>query len=125
MCFQLQECNLLNYREWEAKWPLGQSIWSGSNHSKADGVAILIKNPLVVVRGSTVVRGGWAGLAHLTYMVQDLNLLNIYGFNDKNDRCDLLEEVPYALVVGGDFRVDNTLVLLQEICKDFKLQDFF
>ncbi|KAK7893054.1 hypothetical protein WMY93_022206 [Mugilogobius chulae] len=29
-------------------------IWSGSNENKNDGVAILIKNPLVTVKGSTV-----------------------------------------------------------------------
>lgn len=53
--FLLQECALpflKNYREWE-KWPQGTSIWSGSNENRADGVAILINNPLVQVKGST------------------------------------------------------------------------
>lgn len=148
--FLLQECNLpflKSYKDWEDKWPHGRSIWSGSNQNKSEGVAILIKNPLVVVKGSTVVRDGRALLVHLTYMGQDFNLLNIYGFNDKNDRYDLLEEVQshmlgrVPLVVGGDincvlsrkdrrgvgedFKVDKTSVLLQGICKDFKLQDCF
>lgn len=148
--FLLQECSLpflKNYREWEEKWPHGPSIWSGSNENKADGVAILIKNPLVLVKGSTVVRDGRALLAHLTYMGKDFNLLNIYGFNDKNDRYDLLKDLQshmlgrVPLVVGGDFncvlsrkdrrgagedfKADKTTVLLQGICRDFKLQDCF
>eukprot|EP00063_Salmo_salar_P067949 XP_014042784.1 PREDICTED: uncharacterized protein LOC106595972 [Salmo salar] len=56
--FLLQECGLpflSSYRKWEDKWQHGPSIWSGSNFNKNDGVAILIKTPHVVVRGSTVV----------------------------------------------------------------------
>ncbi|XP_036823989.1 uncharacterized protein LOC110518727 [Oncorhynchus mykiss] len=56
--FLLQECGLpflSSYRKWEDKWRHGPSIWSGSNFNKNDGVAILIKTPQVVVKGSTVV----------------------------------------------------------------------
>ncbi|XP_031692493.1 uncharacterized protein LOC116376440 [Oncorhynchus kisutch] len=56
--FLLQECGLpflSSYRKWEDKWQHGPSIWSGSNFNKNDGVAILIKTPQVVVKGSTVV----------------------------------------------------------------------
>ena len=148
--FLLQECSLpflKSYHEWEEKWPLGPSIWSGSNENRADGVAILIKNPHILVKGSTVVRDGRALLAHLTYLGKDFNLLNVYGFNDKNSRYSLLEDLqPHMLgrdplVVGGDFncvlsrkdrrgagedfRVDKTSVLLQSICRDFKLDDCF
>ena len=147
--FLIQECGLpflKQYKQWEEMWPQA-SIWSGSNENKNDGVAILIKNPHVLVKGSTVVRSGRALLAHLTFMGQDFNLLNIYGFNEKNDRYDLLEDLQShmlgraPLVVGGDFncilsrkdrkgagedfRVDKASVLLQGICKDFKLQDCF
>lgn len=147
--FLIQECGLpflKQYRQWENMWPKA-SIWSGSNQNKNDGVAILIKNPQVLVKGSTVVRDGRALLTHLTFMGQDFNLLNIYGFNEKNDRYDLLEDLQFhmlgrvPLVVGGDFncilsrndrkgagdnfKVDKTSVLLQGICKDFKLQDCF
>lgn len=147
--FLLQECGLpflTHYREWENLWPQ-TSLWSGSNENKNDGVAILIKNPLVMVKNSTVVRDGRALLAHLTFMGKDFNVLNIYGFNDKNDRYDLLEDLQFhmlgraPLVVGGDFncilnrkdrkrtgedfRVDKTSVLLQHICRDFKLLDCF
>lgn len=58
--FLLQECALpfLNhYRAWEDKWP-HKSIWSGSNLNKNDGVAILIKNPSILVKASTVVTDG-------------------------------------------------------------------
>ena len=148
--FLLQECGLpflKTYPQWEGRWPKGKSIFSGSNENKSDGVAILIKNPLVAVKGSTVVRDGRALLAHLTYMGQDFKLLNIYGFNDKNDRYDFFDELqPHMLgrvplVVGGDFncvlsrkdrrgagedfKVNKTSFLLQNIVKDFKLQDCF
>ncbi|XP_070771031.1 LOW QUALITY PROTEIN: uncharacterized protein [Enoplosus armatus] len=147
--FLIQECGLpfLNhYREWEELWPQ-TSMWSGSNANRNDGVAILIKNPLVLVKGSTVVRDGRALLAHLTFMGKDFNVLNIYGFNDRNDRYDLLEDLQFhmlgraPLVVGGDFncilsrndrkragedfKVDKTSVLFQGICRDFKLLDCF
>nr|BAD04856.1 reverse transcriptase [Takifugu rubripes] len=147
--FLLQECGLpfLNhYRQWEEMWPQ-TSLWSGSNENRNDGVAILIKNPQVLVKGSTVVKNGRALLTHLTFMGQDFKILNIYGFNEKNDRYDLLEDLQshmlgrVPLVVGGDFncilsrkdrrrtgedfKVDKTSVLLQGICRDFKLQDCF
>lgn len=146
--FLLQECAipfLTHYREWEEMWP-HTSIWSGSNENKNDGVAILIKNPLVAVKGSTVVRDGRALLAHLTFMGQDFKLLNIYGFNDKNHRYDLLGELqshmlgrtPFILAGdfnciltrkdrnrAGDFKLDKTSVLLQGMYRDFKLEDCF
>lgn len=109
--FLLQECSLpflTHYREWEQLWPL-PSLWSGSNENKSDGVAILIKNPLVVVKGSTVVRDGRALLTHLSFMGQDFKLLNIYGFNDKHDRYDLLEDLQSHMlgtrpfILAGDF----------------------
>lgn len=102
----IQECAIPFSKactQWQDMWPQ-PSIWSGSN-----GVAILIQNPLVLVKGSTVVREGRALLVNLTFMGKDFNLLNIYGFNDKHERYDLLEELqPHmlgrvSLVVGGDF----------------------
>ncbi|KAG1925665.1 zinc finger CCHC domain-containing protein [Pimephales promelas] len=56
-----QECALpflKNYKKWEDKWLQGMaaSIWSGSNQNKADGVAILIKNTQILVKGSTILR---------------------------------------------------------------------
>nr|XP_046187882.1 uncharacterized protein LOC124016367 isoform X1 [Oncorhynchus gorbuscha] len=56
--FLLQECGLpflSSYSKLEDKWRHGPSLWSGSNFNKNDGVAILIKTPQVVVKGSTVV----------------------------------------------------------------------
>ena len=94
--FLLQECALpflKTYREWEQRWAAGPSLWSGSHHNRADGVAILIKNPDILVKGSTAVREGRALLANLTFLGKDFNILNVYGFNDKNDRYELLENL--------------------------------
>ena len=74
--FLIQECALpflKHCRKWEDKWPQ-KSLWSGSNENKNDGVAILIKNPAILVKGSMVVRDGRALLAHLTFMGRDFNL---------------------------------------------------
>jgi exonuclease III len=148
--FLLQECGLpflTNYRKWEEIWTPGHSIWSGSNFNKNDGVAILIKNPNILVKGSTVVRDGRAILANLTFLGKDFNILNVYGFTDKNNRYELLEDLqPHMLGraplvvagdfncvltkkdrkrVGDDFKVDKTSVLLQDLVRDFKLVDCF
>jgi exonuclease III len=148
--FLLQECGLpflTNYRKWEEIWTPGLSIWSGSNFNKNDGVAILIKNPNILVKGSTVVRDGRALLANLTFLGKDFNILNVYGFTEKNNRYELLEDLqPHMLGraplvvagdfncvlsrkdrkrVGEDFKVDKTSVLLQNLVKDFKLVDCF
>ena len=83
----------------------------------------------------------------MTFIGQDFNLLNIYGFTEKHDRYDLLEELQshmlgrIPLVFGGDyncilnrnyrkraerdFKIDKTSLLLQGICRDFKLTDCF
>ncbi len=47
-----------NYSDMEKKWKYGPSFWSGSDENKSDGVAILIKNRNLVVKGSTVVKSG-------------------------------------------------------------------
>ena len=142
--FLLQECGLpflSSYSKWEDKWQHGPALWSGSNFNKNDGVAILIKTPQVVMKGSTVVVGGRALLANCTFMGRDFNVLNVYGFNDKHDRCALLEDLQShmlgrdPLVVGGDFncvlsradgrgegedfKVDRSSALFQGLCKDF------
>ena len=85
--FLLQECSLpflKEYTRWEQMWTPGPSIWSGSNFNRADGVGILIKNSHILVKGSTVVRPGRALLTHLTFLDRDFNILNVYGFTDKN-----------------------------------------
>ena len=148
--FLLQECALpflQTYRDWEQRWAAGPSLWSGSHYSRADGVAILIKNPHILVKGSTVVREGRALLAQLTFLGRDFNILNVYGFNDKNKRHTLLEDLqPHMLgraplVLGGDFncvlgkkdrknvgedfKLDKTSVVLQGLVRDFKLEDCF
>ncbi len=96
MCFYCKECGLpflLNYREWEELWTPRLSIWSGSNFNKNDGVAILINNPNILVKGSTVVRDGRALLANLTFLGKDFNILNVYGFTEKKERYELLEDL--------------------------------
>ena len=148
--FLLQECALpflSNYREWEELWTPGLSMWSGSNFNKNDGVAILINNPNILVKGSTVVREGRAILANLTFLGKDFNVLNVYGFTEKNDRYEFLEDLQSHMLgraplvvagdfncvlskadrkrVGEDFKIDKTSVLLQSLVRDFKLVDCF
>jgi len=94
--FLLQECALpflKNYKKWEDKWLQGPSLWSGSNQNKADGVAILIKNKQILVKGSTILRDGRALLASMTFLGRDFNVLNFYGNTEKNDRYSLLEDM--------------------------------
>ncbi|XP_028823024.1 uncharacterized protein LOC114779014 [Denticeps clupeoides] len=146
--FLLQECSLpffKSYKKWENLWAHGPSIRSGSNENKADGV--LCKNPHIEVKGSTVVRPGRVLLTHLTFLDRDFKVLNVYGFNDKDKRYNLLEDLQVhmlgrvPLMVGGDFncvlsktdrkgggedfKIDKTSFLLQGIVKDFKMIDCF
>lgn len=74
----------------------------GSNHNKADGVAILNQKPLTSGEGQM---GSFSTLdIHRAEFVN-----NIYSFNEKNDRYELLEELLshmlgwVLLVLGGDF----------------------
>lgn len=51
--FLLQECALpfeKNYRRWEEQWGQLPSVCSGSNYNRADGIAILIKKPNILVK---------------------------------------------------------------------------
>lgn len=48
-------------------------------------------------------------LINVSFLGHDFNILNVYGFTDKNDRNDLLEDVQSHLlgktpiVLAGDF----------------------
>lgn len=73
--FLLQECALpflTQYRKWEDMWTSGPSIWSGSNFNRNDRVAILVKNPNILVKGSTVVKDGRALLVNMTFFRKGL-----------------------------------------------------
>ncbi|KAI4786131.1 hypothetical protein KUCAC02_037326, partial [Chaenocephalus aceratus] len=81
----------------------------------------------ILVKGSTVVRDGRALLVHLNFMGKDFNVLNTYGFNDKNDRYDLLEDLqPHMLeelihpdqacAVPGRKITDSLLLIRDTIC---------
>ncbi len=131
----------------EELWTHGPSIWSGSNLNKNDGVAVLINNPNILVKGNTVVREGRALLVNLTFLDRDFNVLNVYGFTEKNERYELLKDLqphmlgrPPLIVagdfncvlskkdrkrIGEDFKVDKTSVLLQGLVRDFNLVDCF
>lgn len=148
--FLLQECALpfqQSYKQWEDIWPHGPSFWSGSNLNKSDGVALLIKNPQILVKGSTVIRDGRILLALLSFLGKDFKVVNIYGHSEKNDRYDLFKDMqPHLLgripiILAGDFncivskndrvgggevsKLDKTSILLQTIIRDFKLTDCF
>lgn len=54
-------------------------------------------------------RDGRAILANQTFIDRNFNILNVYGFTEKNDRYELLEDLqPHMhcrapLLVAGDF----------------------
>lgn len=148
--FLLQECAipfLKNYNKWAEEWPHGPSMWSGSNSNKADGVALLVKNPHVLVKGSTVVRDGRILLIKASFLGREFKVLNIYGHTEKNDRYDLFKEAQSHLLgrkptilagdfncvinkedrrgAGENFREDKTSFLLRDLVKDFKLTDAY
>jgi len=110
--FLLQECALpfqQSYKQWQDMWPHGPSIWSGSNLNKSDGVAILIKKPQILVKGSTVIRDGRNLLALLSFLGKDFKVVNIYGHSEKNDKYDLFKDMQshllgnLPLILAGDF----------------------
>lgn len=93
--FLLQECSLpfmKAYTKWEQMWSAGPSIWSGSNLNRSDKLAILIKNPHIMVKGGHLAKPFF-------FLETDFNILNVYGFNDKfleDLQHHLLGRVPWS-----------------------------
>ena len=146
----LQECGLPfknSYFKWEQMWSHGPSYWSGSNENKNDGVAVLINNPHVLVKGCTAFRNGRVLLLNLTFLGKDFKVINVYGFSDKHERFTLLEDLQSHLLgraplilagdfnsvltradrrgAGVDFKVDKASTLLNSTVRDFRLTDCF
>ncbi|XP_066570713.1 uncharacterized protein LOC136759645 [Amia ocellicauda] len=47
-----EECGILfqkEYKDLQDTWTLGESFWSGSNVSRAEGMAVFLKNPFIEV----------------------------------------------------------------------------
>ncbi len=94
-----------------------------------------------------MIRDGRAILTKLTFLDKDFTVLNVYGFTDKNERHELLEELQPHLLgrdplilagdfncvlnqkdrkgAGYDFKVDKTSVLQKNVINDFRLTDCF
>ena len=146
----LQECRLpfrSSYRAWEELWRRGPSLWSGSNSSWADGVAVLVNSKSIEVVGSSVICPGRVLSASLLFNGAAFKLLNIYCPPKKNERWELLQELPPHLLgrapllmlgdfntvlnragrkgAGENFKVDKTSFYLQKLLTDFKLTDVF
>lgn len=148
--FMLQECGFPfkeNYSDMEKKWKYGPSFWSGSDENKSDGVAILIKNRNLVVKGSTVVKSGRLLKVDICYMGKDCVFVNVYASPNVHERTELFNDLRGVLVrnktvvLAGDFncvlrkeekapikdgfKLDKSSLVLNEIVKDFKLIDSF
>ena len=107
----LQECWLpfrRSYRLWEKHWLHGPSLWSGSNENKCDGIAVLIKNKMVGMVESTIVRCGRILKVVLRFCGVTINVLNVYS-PQRQSRWEELQDLPQFLMgrtpvlMVGDF----------------------
>ncbi len=74
-----------------------------------------------------MVRQGQALLVNLTFLDRDFNVLNVYGFAEKNERYELLEDLqPHMLgraplVAAGDFNCVLSKTDRKRVGEDFKV----
>lgn len=145
----VQECGIpfnVNWKKLEERWGCGETMWSGSNENRNDGVGILIKNRNIRVMRKTVLVDGRAISMSFSFLDKEFNLFNVYAPADKNERGDLLNVLrsellsTRSIILAGDFntvldcsdrepgkdrKIDKTSNLLKEILKDFSLIDGF
>ena len=140
----LQECGI-PFRELDGalgeEWRLGDSLWSGSNIARADGVGTLIKNPFVKTTSRDIVESGRILVTDLEVGGSPLRVINVYGPTSVAERVSLFTKLTPLLhctmpvVVGGDFncalrdedrskpRRDRSSTLLRSLIDDFSLCD--
>lgn len=145
--FCLQECCIphqRDYYKWEAKWCF-KSLWSGSNENKNDGVAILVNSQHITIEKSIIIRPGRAQLVEIKCRGNTVKILNIYGYNEKEERFQLFRDLEQyvmgrdpTIICGDfncvlekedrlnpheDFKKEKTALFLKKLCRDFKLED--
>jgi len=142
--YLLQEC-AIPYKEMDAllegEWTRGDSLWSGSNTARADGVGMLVANPFLRRTSHRVVESGRILVVDLEVRGSPLRVINIYGPTNVAERVSLYAKLrpllmtPMPVVVGGDFncalrdedrskpRKDRSTTALQDIINDFSLVD--
>ena len=120
---------------------MGDSLWSGSNIARADGVGTLIKNPFVKITSHSIVESGRILVTDLEAGGSPLRVINVYGPTSVAERVSLFTKLAPLLqctmpvVVGGDSncvlrdedrskpRRDRAGTLLRSLIEDFSLCD--
>ena len=147
--FLLQECNIPyrdDYKTFEQRWTFGQSVWSGDNKNRASGVVVLFKGKDFCIKRVKRVIGGRLLCIDVEWHQLKFRIINVYCPPDLNERLEVLKEIQPLLVcgsdviLGGDFnclmdkkdrmtvatvRLDSSSEMLNNLIKDFKLNDTF
>ncbi|XP_066554865.1 uncharacterized protein LOC136744565 [Amia ocellicauda] len=108
----LQECGIpfqKEYKDLRDTWTLGESFWSGSNVSRADGIAVLLKNPFIEVKAFKVIEAGRLASLDFKYKGAVLRLVNVYAPTSQRERVLFLPQLRPLLIgtlpviISGDF----------------------
>ncbi|KAJ8257373.1 hypothetical protein GJAV_G00184910 [Gymnothorax javanicus] len=140
----LQECGI-PYRTMDGvlgeEWRRGDSLWSGSNLARADGVGTLTQNPFIKITGSKIIESGRILVTDISVGDSPLRLVNVYGPTNVAERVALFGKIrsifrcTMPVVVGGDFncalrevdrsrpRRDRSSEELRSLIEDFSLHD--
>lgn len=145
----LQECNIPykdNYKDFEKRWPYGQSVWSGDNNNRSTGVAILFKGQNFNIQRVQRVIDGRVLCVDLSYYNIHLRVINVYCPVELQERLKLLNVLQPLLVcnreviLGGDFnclldkkdklttssvKLDSSSETLKNIINDLRLVDTY
>ncbi|KAJ7988617.1 hypothetical protein DPEC_G00311070 [Dallia pectoralis] len=132
---------LKNYTYLKQEWSPGDSEWSGSNVDRADGVAILLKNPNIHFTKITYTDPGRLIVAEISYHNTKVKLINVYAPTNQQERLSFIRKLRPVLlgylpvVVAGDFncalrdvdrsrpRNDCSSRELIDIINEYQLQD--
>lgn len=108
----IQECNLphqQHYTELQQEWRFGGSVWSGSNIARADGVAILLRNPNIKIISTSTPVPGRLITATLKVNNSIVKIINVYAPTNQQERLTFFSKLRPVLlgnlpvVVAGDF----------------------
>ena len=116
--YLLQEC-AIPYKEMDAllegEWTRGDSLWSGSNTARADGVGMLVANPFLRQTSHRVVESGRILAVDLEVRGSPLRVINIYGPTNVAERVSLYAKLRPLLMTPLpmiDLQTYNTVTAL-------------